>query len=278
MTDLASAAFRLAMRGLHVFPLGRGSKIPVKGTHGCRGATQDLDVVRAWWAKWPSANIAIATGKASGLWVLDLDVKEDVGLDGRASLAELEARHGPLPATIESMTPSGGRHLYWRWNAGVHEIRNSCGRTGPGLDVRGQGGSAVAPPSVLADGRRYRWLKNGAKAITEAPAWLVALALPPPPPPKQEPKPPPDDIERYVASAAAAELAELECAPEGTRNEALNRAAYALAQFVRAGALPEDWTREQLEARAVGIGLPAVEARHTINSAFKAAQPRSLPQ
>ena len=274
MSSLASAACRLALRALAVFPLTPGQKVPLAGSHGCHDGSIDSDVARARWNRWPNANIGIKTGAASGIWVLDIDL----GPGGDASLARIEAEHGPLHATVEVLTPSGGRHYWWRWPASGPEIRNSAGRIGPGLDVRGEGGSIVAPPSVLSDGRRYRWLKNGAKAITEAPAWLVALALPPPPPLKQEPKPPPDDIERYVASAAAAELAELECAPEGTRNEALNRAAYALAQFVRAGALPEDWTREQLEARAVGIGLPAVEARRTIDSAFKAAQPRSLPR
>ena len=111
-----------------------------------------------------------------------------------------------------------------------------------------------------------------------APAWLIELTLPPPPPPRSEPKPPPDDIENYVASAAASELAELERAGEGCRNDSLNRAAFNLAQFVMASALPEDWTRAQLEARAAAIGLSTIEARRTIDSAFKAAQPRTLPR
>ena len=64
--------------------------------------------------------------------------------------------------------------------------------------------------------------------------------------------------------------------PEGTRNDALNRASFSLAGFVKAGALPEDWTRGQLEARAVDLGLSIIEARGTIDSAFNAAQPRDL--
>ena len=274
--DLVSAAFRLALRGLHVFPLASGTKVPVKGTHGCRSATRDLDVVRAWWQRWPDANVGIATGPASGVWVLDVDVDDLV--DGRASLAELEARHGSWPATIQSTTPSGGCHYYWRWDDSVHEIRNSASRVGPGLDVRGEGGSIVLPPSVLADGRGYRWIRNGMRTFADAPAWLVKLALPPPPPRRPKPKPLNGDVDRYVAAAAASELTELENAPEGTRNDALNRASFSLACFVKAGALPEDWARGQLEARAIGIGLPVVEARGTINSAFRAAQPRDLPR
>ncbi len=143
--------------------------------------------------------------------------------------------------------------------------------------MRGDGGSIVLPPSVLSNGGRYRWVKNGASTFADAPEWLVRLVLPPPPPPRSEPKPPPADIENYVASAAASELAEMASAQKGTRNDALNRAAFNLAQFVKAGALPEDWTRGQLEAHAVGAGLSVIEARRTIGSAFNAAQPRSLP-
>ncbi len=270
MTDaLPSASFRYALRQVAIFPLAQGTKIPTKGSHGCRDATSDSDVARARWKKWPGANIGAATGSQSVFWVLDIDLP-----DGPKSLAALEAEHGPLPLTVEASTPRGGRHLYWRH---VKGIRNSAGRIGTGLDVRGDGGSIVLPPSVLSNGGQYRWVKNGAGAIADAPEWLVKLMLPPPPPPKLEPKPPPTDIENYVASAAASELAALSAAQDGTRNDALNRAAFNLAQFVKADALPEDWARGQLEAHAVGAGLSVIEARRTIDSAFRAAQPRSLP-
>ncbi len=274
MNTLASAAFRLALRGLAVFPLAQGSKVPLAGSHGCRDATIDHDATRARWARTPTANIGVATGRKSGIWVLDVDPKHG----GKVALAKLTSEHGPLPITIEASTPSGGQHLYWRWNAEGPEIRNSAGRIGPGLDVRGEGGFIVMPPSVLADGRRYCWIRNDALKFADAPAWLVKLALPPPQPPRSEPKPPPANIERYVAAAAASELAELEAAQEGSRNHTLNSVAFNLAQFVKAGALPEDWTRGQLEVRAVAAGLPVLEARRTIDGAFRAAQPRSLPR
>ncbi len=270
----ATSAVRYAGRGLHVFPLSPGTKIPLRGTHGSRDASRDPDRVRAWWAKTPRANIAAATGRHSAIWVLDVDTHHD----GDKSLAKLEAERGALPPTIETSTPRGGRHLFWRWPAGGPEIRNSCGRIGLGLDVLAEGGSIILPPSTLSDGRGYRWVKNGASSFTDAPAWLVALALPPPASARPEPQPLNGDVDRYVASAAASELTELETATEGTRNDALNHASFNLAQFVKAGALPEDWTREQLEARAIQIGLPALEARRTIDSAFRAAQPRSLPR
>ncbi|MCZ6885363.1 MAG: bifunctional DNA primase/polymerase [Alphaproteobacteria bacterium] len=274
MTGLASAAFRLALKGLYVFPLTPGTKIPMKGTHGYRDATREVDVVRAWWAKWPMSNIAVATGKASRVWVLDIDPRHG----GTMAITELEAEHGALPATITASTPRGGRHLYWRWPDDGPEIRNSVARVGDGIDVLAEGGQIVLPPSVLANGRRYRWVRNGASTFADAPGWLVALALPPPLPPRPEPKPLNGDVGCYVATAAASELTELENAAKGTRNDALNRAAFNLAQFVKAGALPAGWVQEQLETRAIGLGLPVIEARGTINSAFRAAQARDLPR
>ncbi len=273
MTDaLPAAAFRYALRRVDIFPLAPGSKRPIQGSHGLHDASDDSDVSRARWQRTPQANIAAATGSRSGFWVLDVDMP-----DGPESLAALEAEHDPRPVTIEASTPRGGRHLYWTWLASGPEIRNSASRIGKGLDVRGEGGSIVLPPSVLADGRGYRWVKTGAGTFADAPDWLVKIVLPRPAAPRPEPRPPPADIEQYVASAAASELRELATAQAGTRNDALNRAAFNLGQFVKAGALPEDWTRGQLEAHAAVAGLSILEARRTIDSAFRAAGPRALP-
>ena len=264
---LASAAFRYALRGLAVFPLTPRTKIPLAGSNGCHDGNSDPDVTRARWQKSPDANIAAATGERSGFWVLDIDD------DGDESLADLQAVHGVLPATAEASTAHGGQHLYWKW---VEGIRNSASRIGPGLDVRGEGGSITLPPSILADGGCYRWTSTA--PVAEAPEWLVKLALPPPPPPRAEPKPLERDISDYVGAAVAAELRELGRAGPGARNDTLNRVAFNVAQFVKASALPEDWARAQLESTAIEIGLPAFEARGTIDSAFKAAPARELPR
>ncbi len=91
MTDLASAAFRYAFRGLAVFPLAVGAKVPAAGSHGLLDGTTDLDVTRARWEKTPRANIGAATGGKSGIWVLDVDVDVHHGQGGDESLAKLEA-------------------------------------------------------------------------------------------------------------------------------------------------------------------------------------------
>jgi hypothetical protein len=272
MTALASAAVRLTLRSLAVFPLRPGTKIPLAGSHGHHDGSADPDVARARWKRYPDANIGIATGPASKLWVLDIDA----GHGGTEALRLIEAEHGRLPVTVEVATAHGGRHFYWKWTGAA--IRNSTSRVGPGIDVRGENGSVVAPPSVLADGGRYTWVANGARGFAEPPKWLIALAVPPPPAPRPEPKPLNGDLSKYVAAAVAAELRDLAEALPGRRNAQLNVAAFALGRFIAAGMLPEDWTTETLEARGLALGLSAPEVRATVQSGLRAgmANPRGL--
>jgi Bifunctional DNA primase/polymerase, N-terminal/AAA domain/Primase C terminal 1 (PriCT-1) len=133
---ILKAALGYAGRGWPVFPCN--GKAPLT-EHGFKDATIDVETIRAWWTKWPDANVAIATGAASGLVVLDVD-----GDDGGDSLAKLEREHGALPRTVSAKTPHG-QHFYFAHPGGV--IANSVGRLGAGLDVRADGGYVIAPPS-----------------------------------------------------------------------------------------------------------------------------------
>ena len=273
MSDrLASAAFRYALRRIAVFPLSSGTKIPIKGSHGLHDASVDSDVARIRWKKHPGANIAAATGSRSGFWVVDIDP------GGDKTLARLESEHGPLPPTVEASTPRG-RHLYFKWPAGP-EIRCSAGRVGPGLDVRGEGGSIVLPPSVLTDGRRYAWARNDACGFAEAPEWLVNLALPAPRPARQEPRLLTGDISRYCASAIAGELVSLTEAKPGQRNDALNLAAFKIGNFVGAGAVPREWAEAELIRCGCSLGLSERAVLATVASGLTAGEkkPRELPQ
>ena len=140
--------------------------------HGVHEASHRYEQIERWWTRWPQANVGILTGR---LVVLDLD-----GKTGHDTLTALQARAGcPLPATPWVQT-ARGRHLYFL--ALGHDIGNSVGRLGPGLDVRGQRGYVVAPPSRHANGHTYRWhnLRDG---IAPLPQWLAtALSLPAPAP------------------------------------------------------------------------------------------------
>lgn len=159
-------ALRYASVGYRVFPCV--GKTPLT-QHGCTDATTDPEQIRAWWAHWPTAAVGIATGAGSNLWVLDSDMKN--GLNGEQSLGQLVAQHGQLPEQPTARTPSGGFHRWFRWPA-QGEIRNSVCRVGDGLDVRGEGGYVIAPPSL-----GYTWAEFEDLVPPEAPAWLVDLVV-----------------------------------------------------------------------------------------------------
>ena len=100
--------------------------------------------------------------------VLDVDPRHS----GDASLAELERKHGALPKTRRARSGSGGEHVYLRPPTNV-VIRNSVSGIAAGLDIRGLGGYAIAPPSRHESGSYYEWISIAPGA--EMPAWLVAL-------------------------------------------------------------------------------------------------------
>jgi hypothetical protein len=166
MTIYLDAALVLASRGFHIFPCRPRSKQPLINDNLNR-ATTDPNIIRGWWAK-GSYNIAIATGAKSDLWVLDVD--DEIG---KQTLRALQTTHGKLPETATVITGKG-RHLYFRWPVDV-EIRNSQHRADlPNLDVRGDGGYVIAPPSFHPSGAIYRWADVNADFVP-APAWLVGI-------------------------------------------------------------------------------------------------------
>jgi hypothetical protein len=146
--SLHSAALYYASVGLHVFPLSPGSKIPFKGSGGCRDATTDAERINAWWTGNPNANIGIATGHLVD--VVDID-----GFEGQASRAKnWETNFAAIDtdALAKVVTPRpGGMHIY----VPATGDGNSAGIYA-GIDYRGLGGYVVAPPSINEQGS-YRF-------------------------------------------------------------------------------------------------------------------------
>ena len=161
MTEFLEHALQYVGRGWRVFPVhsvikgkctcGRdcgknaGKHPRIKG--GCNAASVSPEQIAAWWKKWPKANIGIATGAVSGLVVLDLD--------GAKGVAKLKALLGTVKLPPTACVATGrGWHLYFR---ALQAEPTGCSSDG-GLDVRGEGGYVIAPPSIHASGARYRWI------------------------------------------------------------------------------------------------------------------------
>jgi hypothetical protein len=154
--DVRAHAYAYASLGWAVVPIIPGRKYPPFAAWG-EAATTDPDVIETWWGGlYPDYGIGIVTGPPSGLWVLDVDVA--AGRTGDVTLTELELAHGPLGPTVEAITGTGGRHLYFAWDVAEAVRNDQSGRIGRHVDVRGAGGQVLAPPTRHPDtGRRYRW-------------------------------------------------------------------------------------------------------------------------
>lgn len=164
MTDysspLAEAAHDYVERGLAIIPLGVGKKEPVT-KNGLNDWTDNPGQIDVWWGQGehagkrgdPSYNIGMACGQVSGgIIAIDLDCHSDEA-NGLHFLRDWEVEHGRLPETWTQITGSGGKQLFYR--AG-QDIRNSANGE-IGVDVRGNGGYVVLPPSLHPCGDRYEW-------------------------------------------------------------------------------------------------------------------------
>ncbi|MCU6454338.1 phage/plasmid primase, P4 family [Sphingomonas sp. A2-49] len=330
LSPMGQAAIAFARRGWPVFPCneknGRplvggdrdGEGKPIPNTGGLHKATCDVDQIASWWRKWPRAQIGLHSG-AGGLVHIDFDPRKDEIVDphtgeieydewtvDRLKAALLAQMGVPLPPTLASLTPSGGEH-HWFVMPDGEPIGNS-GALPRHIDVRGQGGYIIAPPSVrlgdLDEGGKkgpgaYSWLHGDwtdPSAVLPAPPELVrilrdrtkATSERKPHAPRGELLPVRGDVDdaqrRYALRAMDEELSELERTPEGGgrhgrgRNYGIYQAALKLGGFVLAGALRESVVRAGIEAivRAMPNNGDMAGALAAIDNGFENASPRDL--
>ena len=277
--SLTESALWLAQEmRLPVFACGP-DKRPVT-QHGFHDATRDPAEIKAQFSTPGAAMIGVPTGQGAGFFVVDLDVK-----NGGQGLEWLAANEHRLPRTRRHKTRSGGQHLLFQWPEG-RTIRNSASRVAPGVDVRGNGGYIIAPPSPeyeIAD----------ASALADAPAWLLDLIDPPAAPraadlPKYGadlPKSPPrqsGDGTRYGLTALDNECQAILSAADGAKHDTLNRAAFSIGGLVAAGELAEGPALQALASALAGIASRCEDypaAQKTLGVAFRAgmAKPREAP-
>jgi putative DNA primase/helicase len=290
-------ALELAAHDLPVFPVHTpqggecscpdGAKCSHAGKHprtknGVKDATKDDDQIKEWWERWPESNIGIPTGSVSGIFVVDVD-----GADGKAALRALEAKYGKLPKTVTVKT-GRGRHHYFRHDG--MRIGNRAGHPGKNIDIRGDGGYVIAPGSVHASGSTYRFVKNrglGQIEIASAPPWLLesvtasTATKPEIGPVKLIPVPAPqlDRARAYAEAARLQEVARVRRAPNHSRNNTLNVAAFRLGQLLPYDILSQGDVINDLAKAANEIGLDEAETQRTIASGLHAGRrnPRRPP-
>jgi putative DNA primase/helicase len=133
----------------------RAGKHPI-AEHGVYDATTERGQIKRWWTANPNANIGIATGRKSGIIVLDVDPRNG----GERRLKRLRRTLGPLPDTVTALTGGGGRHLVFKYPSFAVRKDTSGKKFGRGVDILSDGCIMVAPPSRHATGKRYRWKES----------------------------------------------------------------------------------------------------------------------
>src|SRR5690606_16616857 len=302
---MLDAALALAARGWPVFPCHPNDKRPLVGESsegagdaGLYRATCDQAQIREWWKRWPDAMIGVPTGAPIRAWVIDVDPKGGVTVD--QVLEQIEQTVGErIPPAPMVRTPRGGLHIYLALPDGL-ELGNRAGVI-PHVDVRGTGGYVIVPPSIR---RGAKARKDGCEGI--AYEWLAEPSEVPPPLPSEafiqfatsrhadtpsqeappaRPAPVADDrVRKYALAALDTEIQNVATAGRGGRNDALNRAAFALGQLIGAGALSESVVTAALEDAAAICGLIRDDGLRSVRATIRSglrdgmAAPRDLSE
>jgi hypothetical protein len=304
---VADAASRYAAAGWAVHPLhdtaaghcsctdgpdcGQRGKHP-RTAHGFHDATRDPNTVYVWWRRWPRANIGVPTGATARLAVVDLD-----GATGAAAWDALAAEHGDV-VTAVAHTPHGRHH--WYHLPSDLAVPRSIRGLGAGIDVLGDDGYAIAPPSTITGcpkpherGDRcetgYTWTST-TRHLAPLPAWIprrleerariaehwtqdgnakrrTARTRRPPrtsPPRVRQPR-------RYALAALRGEADRVATAAAGQRNDTLNYAAWRLAGHLRDGTLTEPEIRDALVRGADACGLTTDDGARAVQTTITSA-------
>lgn len=251
-------------------------------------ALQDPVDVAEWWTpptQWrevpeaaqfhryyPLANIGVVTGRISKIVVLD----EDPRNGGEDTLIRLIDQHGDLPLTRIHTTGSGGQHIFGQYPEPLEIGNSSQGRAfGPGLDIKGNGGFVVVPPSISGAGPYY--IANPVHDTDPAPLpdWvtdrLAEFG-------KQQAGYPSDMLNapiapnglrrKYGRNAVKGQAENLAKTGQGGRNSALNAAAFSLGQLQPGGIVDEDTAWEALREAVAANGLLAEDGEAQCRRTF----------
>lgn len=237
---------QVAELGFKIIPVQQRNKIPLV-KNWPKAATNDPATIKQWASSYPNCNWGIATGKRSGIFVVDIDPKNG----GDKTWRNLVKQHGE-PLTVTVLTGSKGLHFYFKLPQDF-DVGSTAGALGQGIDTRGEGGQVIIPPSIHANGNQYQWVEGRSPMdvkVATAPDWILTA------------------LREYAASGLTALGGVI---PEGTKNNNVYHHSLLLA---RQGATQEfvlnimkEWCKEN---RVEGIDDAELEA--TVVSAFKKAE------
>jgi putative DNA primase/helicase len=287
-------------------------------------ASTDPARIRDWWRRWPDALIGFPTGLRSACIVVDLDPRDHGPAEMMRALAlfchrlrEVDEETGEIVEPVVARTQSGGWHLYFAWpdEAVFAEIAANLTKLGKPvtgaignkanlfrtfrrdgecpaelahIDVRGEGGYVIAPPSVMADGKRYEWLLPKVTRLPALPRRLRGVitgefltdaerqarrhAMARPPAYRVS-----GNVDRrvqaYVERSIDGALQDARTAPEGQRNQAVFQAASNLSRFVRSGHLDRARAQDLLLANLpAGVDPREHKINHTIQNGLNATE------
>lgn len=261
--NVLQAAIMYLTFGWSVFPLRARGKEPLPGFpvgtfQRYRLATDEEAF--DWWINTPGLNVAIATGAISKLFVLDCDSME---------ACQAVADRG-IPTTRVATTGKGA-HVYFKYpDFPVGNRTNLLA----GVDIRGNGGYVVAPPSIHPSGKAYRWHREA--PLADAPDWLLTMLR------RQhghsDGKPKKTAIQylssttTWAQAALKYEIEAVQSAAPGHQNNCLNRAAFKMGQLVAQGVIDRDTVERALFGAAVALSARDGESQtaRTIQSGLSA--------
>ena len=266
-------ALAYADLGYRVFPCVPNTKRPLT-KEGLRAASTDSEQIKAWWRRFPSANLAVLP--PADVLVLDFDDR---------MIAERWLTDYPeLTRAPQTRTPRGGLHVWLRVAGNPEQIKTRVKAAEKEVDLRGLARAyLLTPPSQTKNGI-YRWEHRLIlpEYLPLASAGLLERVIPP----KEEadkvealPSRRGSKLRRYALAALESEHHLVATTSEGARNDRLNRAAYALGGYAAHDLLSREEIKTALTEAAQRCGLPVSESLRTIESGLKAGleSPRALP-
>jgi hypothetical protein len=248
VAETLDIALRLAEAGSLVFPCGANKSPTCPG--GFKAAAAEPAAVEALWRRYPGPLIGVPTGIR--FVVVDADLQH----------VEAQQWYGcaNFPLTRIHVTRSGGRHLLFK-----PDKRVSCtvGKLWPHVDTRGKGGYIIWWP---AEGHEVMH----AKVLADVPDWILARLNPEPPAIVRQPS---HRLSTHAAQSKAilGIIGAIAAAAKGERNSLLYWGACRLAELVHEGVLSQNEAFDLAIEAGGQAGLPDIEARRTVKSAFKVA-------